>query len=107
MKIAGVCETQYVGLIPHFTGPISEAAMVHCCAATSGPAIMELVNGGTQKWPYLNQAYDFRMGKLWPNDRPGLGIEVDTTKLQQIGDFSERYPADSHGPAPGRSYTNW
>ena len=35
MKIAGVCETHYVGLIPHFTGPISEAAMVHCCAATS------------------------------------------------------------------------
>src|SRR5438552_2951440 len=72
MKIASICEAHYVGLIPHFTGPISEAAMVHCCAATSGPAIMELVNGGTQKWPYLNQAYDFREGKLWPNDRPGV-----------------------------------
>ena len=54
---------------------------------------MELVNGGTQKWPYLNQAYDFKDGKLWPNDRPGIGVEVDTTKLQQIGDFSERYTA--------------
>ena len=28
-KIAGVCETHYVGIVPHFTGPISEAAMVH------------------------------------------------------------------------------
>jgi galactonate dehydratase len=33
MKIAGICETHYVGIIPHFTGPISEAAMVHCSAA--------------------------------------------------------------------------
>src|SRR5215510_12668507 len=29
-KIAAMCETHYVGLVPHFTGPISEAAMVHC-----------------------------------------------------------------------------
>ena len=33
MKIAALCETQYVGLVPHFTGPISEAAMVGCRAA--------------------------------------------------------------------------
>ena len=31
MKIAALCETHYVGLIPHFTGPISEAALVHAC----------------------------------------------------------------------------
>ncbi|MDZ4801311.1 MAG: mandelate racemase/muconate lactonizing enzyme family protein [Bryobacteraceae bacterium] len=107
MKIAGICETHYCGLIPHFTGPISEAAMVHCCAATSGPALMELVNGGTQKWPYLNAAYDFKNGKLWPNDRPGIGVEVDTTKLQQIGDFTERYTAIPMIRRPDGSYTNW
>ena len=27
VKIAALCETHYVGVIPHFTGPISEAAM--------------------------------------------------------------------------------
>src|SRR5262249_39093387 len=31
MKIAALCETHYVGLIPHFTGPVSEAALVHAC----------------------------------------------------------------------------
>ena len=28
-KIATLCETHYVGLIPHFTGPVAEAAVAH------------------------------------------------------------------------------
>ena len=28
-KIAAMCETHYVGMIPHFTGPLSTAALVH------------------------------------------------------------------------------
>ena len=31
MKIEALCETHYVGLIPHFTGPIAEAALVQTC----------------------------------------------------------------------------
>lgn len=107
MKIAALCETQYVGMVPHFTGPISEAAMVHCCAAFPGPALMEMLNGGTREWPYLRQSYDFRQGKLWPNDRPGIGVDVDTGKLQLIGDFSERYAAIPIVRRPDGSYTNW
>jgi L-alanine-DL-glutamate epimerase-like enolase superfamily enzyme len=78
VKIAHLCEAHYVGLIPHFTGPISEAALVHVCAAFSGPALMEMLGRGTQTWPHLLQSYDFRDGKLYPNPRPGLGVDVDT-----------------------------
>ncbi len=74
MKIASMCETHYVGLVPHFTGPIAEAALVHCCSAFPGTVLMEMVGDGTQKQPYLPDCYDFREGKLWPNDRPGLGV---------------------------------
>ena len=28
MKIAAICETHFVGIVPHFTGPISTAALV-------------------------------------------------------------------------------
>jgi len=35
MKQAAICETHYVGLTPHFTGPIAETALVHCCATFS------------------------------------------------------------------------
>ncbi|MCC6394216.1 MAG: mandelate racemase/muconate lactonizing enzyme family protein [Bryobacterales bacterium] len=107
MKIAAMCETHYVGLVPHFTGPISEAAMVHCMAVFPGPGLMEMVMGGTRPWPYLNHFYDLKNGKLWPNDRPGLGVEVDTAKLQQIGDFTEHYDLTPMLKRPDGSLTNW
>src|ERR1043166_7473185 len=35
MKVVALAETHYIGMIPHFTGPISEAALVQCLSATS------------------------------------------------------------------------
>ena len=107
MKIAGMCEAHHIGIIPHFTGPISEATLVHCVTATSGPALMEMTGAGRRPWSYLIQAYDFRDGKLWPNDRPGHGVEVDTGKLQQIGDYKEAYTAIPRLDRPDGTYTNW
>jgi len=60
MKIAALCETHYVGLIPHFTGPVSEAALVHTCGVFPGPVLMEMVGDGTQSHPHLPECYEFR-----------------------------------------------
>lgn len=106
-KIAALCETHYVGLVPHFTGPISEAAMVHCSTVFSGPVLMELVMGGTRPFPYLKQGFDLRNGKLWPNERPGLGVDVDTSQLQLIGDFNEPFSLTNMLRRPDGSLTNW
>ena len=81
--------------------------MVHCSTAFSGPVLMEMVMGGTRPWPYLNQSYDLKNGKLWPNDRPGLGVEVDTSKLQRIGDYKDAYSLTPMLKRPDGSYTNW
>jgi galactonate dehydratase len=107
LKIAHMCETHYVGLVPHFTGPVSEAAMVHACCAFSGTALMEMLGKGDRQWPYIKQAYDFKQGKLWPNRRPGLGVEIDTSKLQQIADVQERYVPLEILKRPDGSFTNW
>jgi galactonate dehydratase len=107
IKIANMCETHYVGLTPHFTGPISEAALVHVCGAFSGPVLMEMLGKGDRKWPYLNQAFDFRAGKLWPNQRPGLGVEVDPKRLQMILEVTEHYAPIQTLRRPDGSYTNW
>ncbi len=107
VKIANMCETHYIGLIPHFTGPISEAALVHLCAAYSGPALMEMLGKGDLKWPYLRQGYDFRNGKLWPNRRPGLGVDVDTKQLQMILEVTEHYAGMETYRRPDGSLTNW
>ena len=107
MKIAALCETHYVGLIPHFTGPVSEAALVHACGAFSGPALMEMSRDGTGVYPHLPECYDFRQGKMWPNRRPGLGVTLDTRPLQLVAEVTERSRPVPMLRRPDGSYTNW
>jgi galactonate dehydratase len=106
-KIATLCETHYVGLIPHFTGPVSEAALVHVCAAFSGPVLMEMNGAGPREVTYLPQHYDFRNGKLWPNERPGLGVTLDASKLKETAEFTQRNQPITTFKRPDGSYTNW
>ena len=107
MKIVGMAETHYVGMIPHFTGPIAEAALVNCLTATSVPALMEMLGNGSRTWPYLSKVYDFKDGKLWPNDRPGLGVEVDLGKLTRIGEYDTYRAGMLLNHRPDGSFTNW
>ncbi|MDX1984620.1 MAG: mandelate racemase/muconate lactonizing enzyme family protein [Bryobacteraceae bacterium] len=88
MKIAALCETHAVGIVPHFTGPIATAALVNCLATFPGPVIMEYNYGG-RPIPHLPECLDFKNGKAYPNDRPGLGVTADFKQLQQIGEVTE------------------
>jgi L-alanine-DL-glutamate epimerase-like enolase superfamily enzyme len=107
MKIAALCETHYVGLIPHFTGPVSEAALVHACGVYSGPVLMEMTGAGPRNEPHLPQHFDFRKGKLWPNRRPGLGVTLDTKPLQLVAEITERSRPIPMFQRPDGSITNW
>ena len=107
MKIAALCETHYVGLIPHFTGPIGEAALVHCCGTFSGPVMMEMTRDGKHELPHLPQCYDFRNGKMWPNDRPGLGVEFDVNRLDMVAEITEHARPIPLYHRPDGSVTNW
>jgi L-alanine-DL-glutamate epimerase-like enolase superfamily enzyme len=107
MKIVALAETHYVGMIPHFTGPIAEAALVHCLTASSIPALMEMLGDGSRTYPHLPQAYDFRDGKMWPNDRPGLGVEVNMAALSQLGEYDTYRAGMLMNQRPDGSFTNW
>jgi len=107
MKIVALAETHYVGMIPHFTGPIAEAALVHCLTASSTVALMEMLGNGSRTWPYLPKVYDFRNGKLWPNDRPGLGVELDIGKLKKIGEYKTYRAGMLLNHRPDGTFTNW
>jgi L-alanine-DL-glutamate epimerase-like enolase superfamily enzyme len=107
MKIQALCETHYVGLIPHFTGPVSEAALVHACSAFSGPVLMEMTGDGHHTYAHLPECYDFRNGKLWPNRRPGLGVTLDTKPLQLAADITENKRPIPLLHRPDGSITNW
>src|SRR5688572_16158986 len=81
-KIASMCETHYVGMIPHFTGPASTATLVHVLGSCSPTrCLMELVGGQIEHPPYFNDDYIlYKDGKLFLNPAPGLGIKFDPKK---------------------------
>lgn len=108
-KIAALCETHYVGMIPHFTGPISEAALVHVLASASGFVLAEMTRDRPTETTYLNEDYvTFKNGKLYPNARPGLGVEFNPKKVELVNVISK--PSDYDHPMLHRSdgsVTNW
>jgi L-alanine-DL-glutamate epimerase-like enolase superfamily enzyme len=87
MKIAAICETHAVGIIPHFTGPIATAALVNCLGTFPGPVIMEYNYGG-RPLPHLPECLDFKNGRALMNERPGLGVTVDLTKCKQLAEIT-------------------
>lgn len=107
LKVAAICETHFVGIVPHFTGPIATAALVNCLGTFSGPLLMEYNYQG-RTLSHLPQCLDFKDGKLYPNDRPGLGVELDYTKLTQIAEFTESTaPRSQLYYRTDGSITNW
>lgn len=85
-KIAALCEAHSVGLVPHFTAPISTAAVIHALAAFPGSALNEVLR--SELPGYLREAYDFRDGKIYPNDRPGLGVVFDEREANLVDEFT-------------------
>jgi galactonate dehydratase len=88
MKVAGMCETHAVGIIPHFTGPVATAALVNCLSTFSGPVMLEYAFDG-RPFDYLPESFDFRNGKMYTNQRPGLGVTPDMTRLTMVGEVTE------------------
>jgi galactonate dehydratase len=107
IKLAAWCETHYVGLSPHFTGPVATAALVHACGVTAGPVLMEMLGAGPRDEPHVPQHVDFRHGKLWPNARPGLGVEFDPNRATQVLAVTQHAAPIPTFRRPDGSYTNW
>lgn len=107
MKVAALCETHFIGIVPHFTGPIATAALVNCLGTFSGPVLMEY-NFQGKTLSHLPVCLDFKNGKLYPNERPGLGVELDMKQLKQIMEITEPVTARAQTYfRPDGSITNW
>ncbi len=107
MKIAALCETHFVGIIPHFTGPIATAALVNSLGTFSGPLLMEY-NFEGKALSHVPVCLDFKNGKLYPNERPGLGVELDMKYLKRVAEYTEPQAARAQTYfRPDGSITNW
>ncbi len=106
-KIAGWCETHYIYLAPHNPlGPVSTAACLHLCLASSLVGVQELprapMSSLTDVFPVQ---VPFESGYLLPPKSPGLGIEFNEEALFNVTkpEFS---PPVGYERDDG-SYTNW
>jgi len=64
-------------------------------------------NYQSQKIPYLPQYTDFKDGKLWPNERPGLGVELDLKPLKMVAEITQPITDRILYYRPDGSITNW
>ena len=93
-KITDMCETHYIGMIPHSTGPLAMAALVHALGASS-PARCMYEGGGPSRAEYFNEdLVNFKNGKLYLNPSPGLGVKFDPKKATFIMEITSntKYP---------------
>ncbi len=105
LKVMSMCETHTVGMVPHFTGPISTAALVHCLVTYSGNVLFEY-NYGNRPIDYLPEFVDFKNGKLYPNLRTGLGVTLDEKPLKLVGEVTKPGTARIYR-RPDGSLTHW
>ena len=105
LKIMAVCDTHKVGIVPHFTGPIATVGHMHTMMAFPGQVLMEY-NQGDRPVPYLPEFLECRNGKVWPNDRPGLGVSVDEKQLAFVEAMTEGAPGVTQR-RPDGSLTHW
>jgi galactonate dehydratase len=89
MKVAGWAEAHYVDLMPHNPlGPICSAASAHLAMACPNFAYLEIRESPTEDLGFYDPAtfpvQPAREGeRLFLDDRPGLGIEVDESRLHE------------------------
>jgi hypothetical protein len=64
-------------------------------------------NYSTKPLPYLPVCLDIKNGKLWPNDRPGLGVELDMKPLTLLLEVDKPTEVGQYYNRPDGSLTNW
>lgn len=106
-KIAGWCETHYIHLAPHNPlGPVSTAACLHLCLASSLVGVQELprapMSSLVDEFPVQ---VPFEAGYLLPPQAPGLGIEFNEAALTNAS--TQDYAPPTGYRRDDGSYTNW
>jgi galactonate dehydratase len=105
LKIMAVCDTHRVGIVPHFTGPVATAGHMQTMMAYPGQVLMEY-NQGERPVPYMPEFLECRNGKVWPNDRPGLGVSIDESQLSFVEAMTDAAPGPTQRRRDG-SLTHW
>ncbi len=112
LKVAGLAEAHYLDLMPHNPlGPICTAATAHLCTAVPNLSWMEIRQSATEDLGF----YDRGLFPVQPtidgprlilSDAPGLGVEVDESKLEAAVALAQRWNPQQLHRRDG-SVQNW
>jgi galactonate dehydratase len=81
-KIAAIAEAAFVGIFPHLMGsPLNIAAFVHLDAAIPNYFLMENYITSDVFNDIVDQPVTRQGGYILVSDRPGIGVEIDESKL--------------------------
>ena len=85
-KIAAIAESAFVGMFPHLMGsPVNIAAFCQLDAAIPNYVLMESHPTADAYNDIVDYPVERQGGYLLVSDRPGIGLEIDESKL-------DRYP---------------
>ena len=108
MKIAAMCETKYIDMMPHNPlSPICTAASIHYCAAIPNLSWLELMpyDGDSSDYDRIfNDRPQVSDNSFPVGDAPCLGIDVNE---EAIKDLEFRFWEPPRLSRPDGSYTNW
>jgi mannonate dehydratase len=82
-KLAALCEVFGVRTAWHGPGdvsPVGHAANLHLDLACHNFGIQEVIGFGDALYEVFPGTPELRDGYLWPNDRPGFGIDIDEAR---------------------------
>ncbi len=82
-KLAALCEAFGVRTAWHGPGdvsPVGHAANLHLDLACHNFGIQEVIYFSEARYEVFPGTPELQSGYLWPNDRPGLGIDIDEAK---------------------------
>ena len=84
-KIAALAEASFVGIFPHLMGsPVNIAAFVQLDASIPNYVLMESNIGADTFNEIVIQPIERDVGYLVVPDRPGIGVEINESKLQNF-----------------------
>jgi len=84
-KIAALAEASFVGIFPHLMGsPVNIAAFAQLDASIPNYVLMESNTGADAFNEIVIQPLERDAGYLVVPDRPGIGVEIDESKLEKF-----------------------
>ena len=102
-KLASMCETHYVGMIPHFTGPLATATLVHVLGSSSPTRCLMELGGGEPGTPAVLQRRLCQLQKwqIIPQSGTGSGRKVRSKKSSVSAGSDDKHEVsapDSESP---------